>query len=336
MTPAERAAALAGEDPRAYFSQDLDLRRRVMAGELPEEMLQRRGATTIAPGTTGRQSVNIQGLRDRAQQILQSGQTGIGNMFTGAGQQLMRPGGMFVNQAGAPRRAAGGMSSAALGAAGTLLSGDPFGAAVSLPVGLAAGGLANMATNALTTGLVNAPNPYAKALGVGLRFLAPGIVGGMAQQATAQAVSGAKAKAEEGVQSAGGPAISVFDVPLTPAAAEEQKRKRDLAYAISQQQQLGGLQMRQDQEMIDYAMKKRLEEEKAMLPIAERIQRNQLVNAQSMLASQTSAHQLLGRQATLGKLAMGAQAESGATLRTAISQNPYMGSVLQAPSISFG
>ena len=123
---------------------------------------------------------------------------------------------------------------------------------------------------------------------------------------------------------------------MTPAAAEEQKRKRDLAYEISKQQQLGGLQMRQDQEMIDYVMKKRLEEEKAMLPIAERIQRNQLVNAQSMLASQTSAYQLLGRQATLGKLAMGAQAESGATLRTAISQNPYMGSVLQAPSISFG
>jgi hypothetical protein len=67
----------------------------------------------------------------------------------------------------------------------------------------------------------------------------------------------------------------------------------------------------------------------------ERMQRTQLTNAQSMLASQTAAYQQMGRQATMGKLAMGAQQERGATMRTALSQNPYMGAVIQAPSISF-
>lgn len=336
MTPAERAAALAGEDPRSYFSQDFETRRRVMAGELPEEMLQSRGATTIRPGTTQNQAINIQNLKDRARQILQSGQTGAGNMFASAQQGLFRPGGMLVNQAGAPRRAGGGVGSAALGAVGTLLSGDPLGAAVSAPVGMAAGGFANMATNALTTGLVNSPNPVAKIAGAGLRILVPSLIGGAVQQAAAGAVRGAKANAETQSQGAGGPAVSVFNVPLTPAAAEENKRQRDLNYALRQQEQLGGLQMRQDQAMLDYMMKKHIEQEKAMLPIAEQYQRSNLVNAQAMLASQTSAYQTLGRQATMGKLAQGAQAESGATLRTAISQNPYMGSVIQAPSISFG
>jgi hypothetical protein len=36
-----------------------------------------------------------------------------------------------------------------------------------------------------------------------------------------------------------------------------------------------------------------------------------------------------------GKLATGAQAERGATMRTALASNPYAGAVMQAPSISF-
>jgi len=61
-----------------------------------------------------------------------------------------------------------------------------------------------------------------------------------------------------------------------------------------------------------------------------------LVNAQAKLASEGSMYQALGRQAGMFKLAQGAQAETGATLRQAISTNPYMNSVMQAPSISFG
>ena len=296
------------------------------------------GATmgTASPGTTPQQAFNVRQLGESLRERMRQGRAAAGNMFTGAGEQLARPGGMFVNAAGQGRGALGGKSGAAVGAIGTLLQGDPLAAAISAPAGIAAGQVANMATNALTTGLVNSPNPYAKVAGVGLRFLAPGLIGGAVQQGVAQAVSGTKAKAEEAAQGPGGPAVSIFGVPVTPAAAEENKRQRDLDYALRQQRELGGLQQSQDQAMLDFMMKKRIEQEKAMLPIADQYQRNNLVNAQAMLASQTAAYQQLGRQATMGKLAVGAQEQSGATLRTAISQNPYMGSVIQAPSISFG
>jgi hypothetical protein len=45
---------------------------------------------------------------------------------------------------------------------------------------------------------------------------------------------------------------------------------------------------------------------------------------------------MLGVLATGGALAQGAQAETGATLRTALTAAPYAGSVLQAPQIRFG
>jgi hypothetical protein len=45
---------------------------------------------------------------------------------------------------------------------------------------------------------------------------------------------------------------------------------------------------------------------------------------------------MLGTVATAGKLATGAQEQAGATMRTMLSNNPYAGSVMQAPNISFG
>ena len=54
-----------------------------------------------------------------------------------------------------------------------------------------------------------------------------------------------------------------------------------------------------------------------------------------MIDGETLSISILGTVATAGKLALGAQAEAGANLRTALSQNPYSGSVLSAPSISF-
>jgi hypothetical protein len=76
--------------------------------------------------------------------------------------------------------------------------------------------------------------------------------------------------------------------------------------------------------------------EKAMVPLQEQINRSNLVNAQAKLASEGAIYQALGRQAGQYKLAGIDRTETGATLRTAISQNPYMGATLSAPSISFG
>jgi len=61
-----------------------------------------------------------------------------------------------------------------------------------------------------------------------------------------------------------------------------------------------------------------------------------LVRQQAMVNTMGQNYAMLGTLATAGKLATGAQAETGATVRTAMTSNPYAGSVLQAPSISFG
>jgi hypothetical protein len=72
------------------------------------------------------------------------------------------------------------------------------------------------------------------------------------------------------------------------------------------------------------------------MPLRERMMRTQLVNQQAINASNSALYQQMGRTATMGKLALGAQEQAGATTRTLLSQNPYAGAVLQAPQISFG
>ena len=73
-----------------------------------------------------------------------------------------------------------------------------------------------------------------------------------------------------------------------------------------------------------------------MLPIQKDLMRQQLINQQALNASNATLYQQMGRTATMGRAALANIAEAGATTRTLLSQNPYSGSVLQAPSISFG
>ena len=249
---------------------------------------------------------------------------------------LEQPGGAFVNQQGQYRKAGGGKSGALLGGVGTLLSGDPLGAAISTPIGVGAGMAANVAVNALTDGMIKSGPMPVRLAGMGLRFLAPSLIGGGVQQGVAGLVGGGKKAAEEAASSVSGPEISVLGIPLTEAARVKQMRERDLAYEQQRTNALGTTQLGLDRQTLQMNREDELLRNKAMMPLMERIQRNNLVNAQAMLASQTASYQALGRQAGMFKLAQGAQAESGATLRTAISQNPYMGATLSAPSISFG
>ena len=265
-------------------------------------------------------------------QLYTQGQTAYGNII----QEVEKPGGAFVNQQGQYRKAGGGKSGALLGGVGTLLSGDPLGAAISTPIGVGAGMAANAAVNALTEGMIKSGPMPVKLAGMGLRFLAPGLIGGGVQQGVAGLVGGGKKAAEEAAGSVSGPDISVLGIPLTEAARIKQTRERDLAFEQQRTNALGTTQLGLDRQTLQMNREDELLRNKAMIPMMERIQRNNLVNAQAMLASQTASYQALGRQAGMFKLAQGAQAESGATLRTAISQNPYMGATLSAPSISFG
>ena len=71
-------------------------------------------------------------------------------------------------------------------------------------------------------------------------------------------------------------------------------------------------------------------------PMVKKYLDEQMVRQQSLNASIASNYAMLGTVATAGKLATGAQEQTGATMRTMLSNNPYSGSVMQAPNISFG
>jgi hypothetical protein len=262
----------------------------------------------------------------------------VGQTAQSAREELLKPGGVAKNLAGEYRRAGGGKSGAALGAVGTLLSGDPLGAAVSAPVGVLAGMGANAATTALTQGLMAGP-PAAKAVGLAARFLAPGLVGGAAQQATAGAVKAATGRAEAGANApVGGTPMYVpgTSIALNQAGLEQNQFNRDLANQLKAAQTMGNYDIAKTKELTDYALNKQIELQKGLLPIADHERRQNLIAAQQLQASQGAIYQNLGRQAGLFKLAGGAQAEAGATLRTMIQNNPYANATLSAPSISFG
>jgi len=72
------------------------------------------------------------------------------------------------------------------------------------------------------------------------------------------------------------------------------------------------------------------------VPIIEKMKNSELVRQQALMNTQGQLQGMLGVLATGGALAQGAQAETGATLRTALTSNPYAGSTLQAPAIRFG
>lgn len=72
------------------------------------------------------------------------------------------------------------------------------------------------------------------------------------------------------------------------------------------------------------------------IPLIEKMKNNELIRQQALMNTQGQLYSQLGVIATAGELAKGAQAETGATLRTALTSAPYAGSVLQAPQIRFG
>jgi hypothetical protein len=224
----------------------------------------------------------------------------------------------------------GTLGTAAAYAGSQALQGDPMGALAG-GLGSLAGGAGGMGIASIASKLP-LPGPLGAALRFGLPIVGGLIGGGAAEQAAG--TFGAKAT-EAGQRPGAGPDIEVGGVPLTETAATRKQREFDRQQQLQYIQQIGGAEMALNKELLGYMMTQEVEQEKAMLPLMERLQRSQLTNAQAMVASETAAYQQLGRQATMGKLAIGGQQERGATMRTALSQNPYMGSVLQAPNISF-
>jgi len=91
-----------------------------------------------------------------------------------------------------------------------------------------------------------------------------------------------------------------------------------------------------NKDLMGYAADLDIQNLKRQAPIIKRQLDEALVRQQALNASNAQNYAMLGTVATAGRLATGAQEQVGANFRDSISNNPFAGSVLQAPNISFG
>ena len=91
-----------------------------------------------------------------------------------------------------------------------------------------------------------------------------------------------------------------------------------------------------NKDLQEHALNTMYQNDKRYEPLINRMKNADMVRQQALMNTQASNYAMLGTVATAGRLATGAQAEAGANLRTALTSNPYAGSVMQAPNISFG
>lgn len=214
------------------------------------------------------------------------------------------------------------LGTAGLMATGQAMQGDVMGALSQ--------GLGGLGGGAVASALVkNMKGPF----GVAARIGAP-IVGAVAGGNMLEAITGGiGAKAQETSEPI---YIPGTNIPINQSGQYENLRNRDLNYQLRANKALGEQERALTRQGMQDQLEMKIQLEKAMVPLQEQINRSNLVNAQAKLASEGAMYQALGRQAGQYKLAGIDRTETGATLRTAISLNPYMGATLQAPSISFG
>jgi hypothetical protein len=279
---------------------------------------------------TNVQQSNRAKLIAKAEDLKQRG----GQMFGDLKDTLLTPGGALKNAAGSYRGAAGGKSGAALGGLGTLLSGDPLSAAISTPVGIAAGAAANPLVTMATAPLMGM-GPLGKAAGMGIRFAAPSLIGGGVQQTVANAVGGFKAKAQEAGQYPGGPEVSVGGVPLTEAARVKQQQEREIAMEVKRRQAYGNTDLALDKERLAMQNTAALEKIKGQLPYIQQLKDQELVRMQALNASNTGNSLALGRQAGSFGLARDSQQQAADIFRTAIANNPYANAGMAQPTLNY-
>jgi hypothetical protein len=286
----------AGMDPRAYYGEQT-----AAAGATPV------GAPKPPePGAAQRIREGLQGAAARGQQFL--------NTFMQGAAPAATP---EPEIAGRTRRlgAAAGMIAPVMEAVGEAQAGRPVGA-----LGAIGGGAAGVGLGAAAALML--PGRYGKIAGailpaVGGLLGAP--TGASAAESIRQKVTGEPTKGKEG----------------------EFSTQKVIAEQINE---LGTTQYRDQMGVYTSALKdlskhysdQQYYELRRNMPLIERMQNSELVRQQALNAHMAQQQAMLGTLATGGALAQGAQAESGATLRTALTSAPYAGSVLQAPQIRFG
>jgi hypothetical protein len=88
-------------------------------------------------------------------------------------------------------------------------------------------------------------------------------------------------------------------------------------------------------DILGFTYNKELEYMQSINPLIEQQRNNDVVRQQQIMNSMGQNFAMLGSMATTGKLALGAQREAAANLRTFMTAAPYANSVLQAPNITF-
>ena len=149
--------------------------------------------------------------------------------------------------------------------------------------------------------------------------------GGLLSQGLGQMAERAKASAT-GQEIAGQPGST---------SAARGRRLKDAATDIQIYNQAMEAGFQNFQQLNDYMRDAYIQDEQRLTPIINQRKNADLARQQALMNTMTGNYARLGMLATAGKLATGAQAERGATMRTALQSNPYSGAIMQAPNISF-
>jgi len=126
----------------------------------------------------------------------------------------------------------------------------------------------------------------------------------------------------------------VINTPLGPvylneAAAQEGFIDRQRQREIDAYNTLSSMDLAKAKDLIKFQSDTDFQNVQRNLPIVNQMKNADLVRQQAILASQGNQLARLSVLGTAGQLATGGQAESGATLRTMLTSNPYANAVLR-------
>lgn len=186
------------------------------------------------------------------------------------------------------------------------------------PVEALAGGAAGLGTTALVR---SAGRSVGGPIGTALQFAAP-LVGLGAQQ-----LAGGAAQSAYQRQTGSG----------DPTALSTQMGRLEKLQQLGLEGNIATLNAVNSgtKDMLTHAMETEKTYMQSMFPLLEQQRNNEVVRQQQIMNSMGQNYAMLGSVATTGKLALGAQANAGANLRTMMQAAPYANSVLQAPNITF-
>ena len=236
------------------------------------------------------------------------------------GQDLMEGGrkiyeSKFVQNQLFPRSAL--LGGALLAAPSLMGAADAAGEGRTLEAGVTAAG--GIGSAAIASQLLKGPLP-AKIAGV-----AVGLGGGLLSGGLGQMAERTKAAAT-GQEIAGQPGSG---------SARRGQRLKESETDLAIYNQAMQAEFQNFQQLNDYMRDAYIQDEQRLTPIINQRKNADLARQQALMNTMTGNYARLGMLATAGKLATGAQAERGATMRTALQSNPYSGAIMQAPNISF-